>query len=104
MTGTASQIEWAEQIKPRIQAEFDRVASAFQEVARQQAEPERSSTLAIISLLEEKRLEAMAHEQAGYFIREWQELQDQVRKSIAADSRYQALRAKRRIDRTESPK
>jgi hypothetical protein len=26
MTGTASQIEWAEQIKPRVNAEFDRVA------------------------------------------------------------------------------
>src|SRR6516162_8758435 len=28
MTGTASQIEWAEQIKPRVDAEFDRVAKA----------------------------------------------------------------------------
>jgi len=103
MTGTASQIEWAERIKPRVQAEFDRVANAFQEAAHKQAEPERSSTLAIIAILEEKRLAAMEHPQAGYFLREWQDIKDQVRKSIAADSRYQAIRANRRIERSENP-
>ena len=29
MTGTPSQIEWAEQIKRQVNAEFDRVANAF---------------------------------------------------------------------------
>jgi hypothetical protein len=29
MTGTASQIEWAEQIRPRVEAEFHRVAGAL---------------------------------------------------------------------------
>ena len=36
----------------------------------------------------------MAQDQAGYFIREWQELRDQVRQLIMQDSRYQAMRAK----------
>ena len=95
MTGTPSQIEWAEQIKPRVNAEFDRVARAFQGAARNQEEPDRISTLAIVAILEEKRSEVMAKDQAGYFIREWQELKDQVRQMIAQDSRYQAIKASR---------
>jgi hypothetical protein len=35
----------------------------------------------------------MAREQAGYFIRDWQELKDQVQQMIARDERYQAIRA-----------
>ncbi len=95
MTGTPSQIEWAERIKPRVAAEFDRVAAAFQSVAGNQSEQARSDTRAILAILEEKRAEVMTRDQAGYFIHEWQELNDQVRKMIAQDSRYQALHANR---------
>jgi hypothetical protein len=52
--------------------------------------------VAVIAILEEKREETMAHDQAGYFIRNWQELTDQVRQMIAADSRYQVIRANRK--------
>lgn len=95
MTGTPNQIEWAEQIKPRVNAEFDRVASAFREVAGQQPEAKRSETLAVIAILEEKRLEVMTHCEAGYFILHWQELSDQVRQMISRDPRYQVIQAMR---------
>ena len=95
MTGTASQIEWAEQIKPRVDAEFDRVAGTLQATARDQTEQDRVDTLAIVAILEEKRVEVMAKDQAGYFIRDWQELTDQVRRMIAQDPRFQAIKAKR---------
>jgi hypothetical protein len=36
-------------------------------------------TEALIAILEDKRAEVMAKDQAAYFIREWQELRDQVR-------------------------
>ena len=36
----------------------------------------------------------MARDQAGYFIKEWQEISDQVRKMLLADARYQMIRAK----------
>ena len=36
-------------------------------------------TEAIIAILEEKRAEVMRREQAGYFIRYWQEISGQVR-------------------------
>jgi hypothetical protein len=98
MTGTSSQIEWAELIKPRIWAEFDRVANAFNIAASHQAEQDRLDTVAIIAILEEKRLEVMANDEAGYFIKRWRELSDQVRQLIAQDSRYQAIKAKR-LDR-----
>ena len=93
MTGTPSQIEWAEQIKPRVSAEFDRVAKALQAAADKRADQDRMDTQAVIAILEAKRVEVMAKDQAGYFIRDWQELTDQVRQMIAQDSRYQALKA-----------
>lgn len=95
MTGTASQIEWAGQIRLRVDREFERVASAFRSAASRQTNPDRDDTLAVIGILEEKHAEVMANERAGYFIREWQELTDQVRRMIAADVRYRAIRANR---------
>ena len=95
MTGTTSQIEWAEQIKPRVDAEFDRVARALEATVCGQPEQDRMDTLAIVAILEEKRVEVMAIDQAGYFIRDWQELRDQVRRMIAQDPRYQAIKASR---------
>ncbi len=95
MTGTVSQVEWAEQIKPRVNAEFDRVAKALKAAASKQAEQDRMDTQAVIAILEEKRVEVMAKDRAGYFIHDWQELRDQVRQMIAQDSRYQAIKANR---------
>jgi hypothetical protein len=98
VTGTPSQIEWAEQIRPRVGAEFDRVAKALADRAPHQSEEARADTLAVIEIIHEKRAEAMAQEFAGYFIREWQELTDQVRQAIRRDPRYQAIRAGRDIN------
>jgi hypothetical protein len=95
MTGTASQIEWAEQIRPRVAQEFDRVANAFKEVARKQTAQHRADTGTVLAILEEKRAEIMANDRAGYFIRDWQELNGKVRQLIAKDSRYQAIQADR---------
>lgn len=100
MTGTESQIEWAERIKLAVQADFDRVAQAFGQAAGRQAGQERADTLAILAILEEKRAEILANEHAGYYIKAWRELHDQVRQLLAKDSRFQAIRAKRR-DRRE---
>ena len=87
MTGTASQIEWADQIRPRVNAEFDRVAKAFHGVAVGQGARDSEDTLAIIAILEEKRAETMAREEAGYFIRDWR-----VNRAIrhAADTRMKS--------------
>ncbi len=95
MTGTQSQIEWAEQIKPRVGEEFDRVAEAFAVVARGQQPEARARTEATIALLREKQAEVMARDDAGYFIKEWQELTDQVRQLLWRDPRYQEIRSKR---------
>ncbi len=95
MTGTPSQIEWAEQIKRQVNADFDRVANAFKESADRQPNQDRLDIDAIIAVLEQKRLEVMARNEAGYFIRDWQELSDQVRRLIGCDPAYQAIRARR---------
>ena len=100
MTGTVNQIEWAVQIKERVRAEFDRVAKALQSVAGEQAEPDRVDTQAIIAILEEKRAEVMARTQAGYFIHDWQELSDQVRRMIVRDPRYLAIKSSKTTRRS----
>jgi len=92
MTGTVNQIAWAEQIKAQVNEEFDRVRRALATVAIAPFNPDRSDIVALIDILEDKRADVLAHEDAGYFIHGWQETRDQVRKLILADSRYKAIR------------
>ena len=93
LTGTVSQIAWAEQIKEQVNAEFDRVCRALESAAGSQQKQHRADTRAMLAILEEKRAEVMARDEAGYFIHEWQELRDQVRLMIAHDPRYKAIKA-----------
>jgi hypothetical protein len=86
--GSPARIEWAKEIRIRVSAEFDRVSSALQAAAKKQGLPERERTTAVLQILEDKRAEVMAINDSGYFIRDWQELTDQVRRMIAADPRY----------------
>lgn len=95
MTGTAAQIEWAQHIRPQVNAEFDRVANAFRQVAVNQQEPDRTDTLAVITILEEKRAAVMQLNSAGYFIQHWRELHNQVRCMIVDHPRYQAIQIAR---------
>jgi hypothetical protein len=87
LVGTENQMVWAEQIRANANAEFDRVAAALEAVALLQREPNQSRTRMFIAVLEEQRSSVMARSDAGYFIREWQELRDQVRLLIAHDPR-----------------
>ena len=104
--GTESQIEWAEKIKPLVSAEFDRVAETLEAVARRQPIPDRLETRAVIAILEEKRREVLGKNEAGYFIKNWQELTDQIQRLIRDDSRFAAIRlaksARREIPATEA--
>lgn len=95
LTGTVNQIEWATQIKERVAREFDRVANAMRSVASKQREVDRADTLGLVAILEEKRLEVMANDRAGYFIHDWQELGDQVRQMVVKDPRYARVMIRR---------
>lgn len=103
MRGTMNQVEWAERIKHDVSAEFDRVAAAFRSVADKQTGDKRSDTNAVIAILEDKRAEVMAKGEAGYFIHDWQEIGDQVRRLLLGDPRYQAIRARRAARRPIAP-
>lgn len=100
--GTASQIEWAEKIKPLVSAEFDRVAETLEAVARRQPITDRLETRAVIAILQEKRLEVLGRNEAGYFIKNWQELTGQVQRLIRGDSRFAAIR-QAKAARRETP-
>lgn len=95
MSGTVSQVEWAQRIRRNVDADFSRVAASFRAVANQQPHERRAGTEAILAILEDQRAEVMIHERAGYFIRGWQEISDQVRQLIFRDPRYQAIRSNR---------
>lgn len=99
LTGTPNQIEWAEQIRLTVGQEFDRVAKVFRAQASIQNGQKQAETRAILTILEQKRAETMSIPFAGYFIREWRELNDQVRDMIARDPRYQAIRDQRAMRR-----
>jgi hypothetical protein len=93
MSGTPNQVEWAERIRVQVNAEFDRVSSAFRAVEGKQSRARRADTEAIIAILEEKRRAVMSRGEAGYYIREWQEMSDRVRRMIFDDPRYQEIKA-----------
>jgi hypothetical protein len=93
LTGTVNQIEWAKQIRTQVNAEFDRVRTALEAAATKQSGHDRKNTQTIIAILEAKRSEVMEHQEAGYFIHDWQELRDQVRQMIMKDDRYKAIKS-----------
>ena len=92
MTGSVDQIEWAERIRAQVNGEFDRVLNALQVAALKQSDQDRLDTYAMMLILEEKRGETLSNERAGYFIHDWQELRDQVRKLLMKDARYKAIK------------
>jgi hypothetical protein len=95
MTGTPAQIEWAERIKRQVDAEFDRMAKALGSLPAKPDADQRAEVATILAILEENRDEVLGNTEAGYFIKHWQELGDQVRKMIVEDSRYLEIRAAR---------
>ena len=94
MTGTVSQIAWASQIRRQVDGEFARVRRALELAASKQVVTNRRKTDAMIAILEEKRAEVMAREDAGYFIHDWQELRNQVNQLIIGDTRYKAIKSR----------
>ena len=99
LTGTPAQVEWAERIRLSVAQEFDRVAKVFQAQVSIQSGQKQAETRTIIAILEQKRTETMARQEAGYFIRDWQDLSDQVRLMIAKDPRYLAIKDQRAAHR-----
>ena len=93
LNGAAHEIEWALRIRAQVNAEFDRVARVLERTATQRSGQKRLDTYGMIAILEEKRAEVMSKQDAGYFIHDWQELHDQVRKMMIKDARYQAIKA-----------
>jgi hypothetical protein len=95
LTGTAAQVEWAELIRTRVDAEFDGVVACFRAIAERHSGEKRADTEAIIAIVEDKRHEVLERGQAGYFIHDWQDISDQVRQMIFHDARYQAIKSRR---------
>ena len=101
LTGTSNQIELAEQIRANVGAEFDRVIQALRAAGSRQSDSERAATHAVLAILREKRAAVMAHEKAGYFIQEWQNLDGRVRQMLSMDVEYLKIQTARRQGRMD---
>jgi hypothetical protein len=101
LVGTENQIAWAEQIRASVDAEFDRVAAALESVAARQTSLRQARTRLAIAILEEHHGAVMARCDAGYFIKDWQDIRDQVRLLITADARYKMAKGNK-VTATES--
>jgi hypothetical protein len=95
LTGTPAQVEWAERIRLTVAQEFERVARVSKAKVSIQSGRKQAETRAIIAILEQTHAETLANQQAGYFIRDWQDLSDQVRQMIAKGPRYLAIKDQR---------
>lgn len=71
------------------------MAKVFQAHVRIQTGQQQAETRTIIAILEQKRAETMSIPSAGYFIRVWRDLNDQVRQMIAEDPRHHLITAQR---------
>ena len=87
LTGSPAQIEWAQRIRLTVVLEFDRVARVLEARMAAQTEDGRTGTANAIAILEKRRIETLANTKAGYFIREWQEISNQVSQMIAKSLR-----------------
>ena len=75
----------------------DPVAKALQASVGMSGAQDRMDAHAVVVVLEKKCTEVRTKDQAGYFIRVWRELRDQVRDMIGQDS---STRPPRRRERT----
>ena len=55
LVGTVNQVPWAEQIRAKVSAEFDRVVKALESRECSQTEQHQSETRAVIAILEGQR-------------------------------------------------
>jgi hypothetical protein len=97
MSGTQNQVEWAEQIRLRVDKEFDRVSAAIASRAAGRSKDKQAEAELVLTILESKREAVMRRRAAGYFIHDWQEIDDQVRRMILTDECYVALKANRKV-------
>ncbi len=74
---TEDRLEWAVRIQDQRNEEFDRVVGAFRVVVHQKETGPRNRIGTIITVLEQERSEGMCNEEAGFFIRGWQDIGEQ---------------------------
>jgi hypothetical protein len=98
MIGTPNQIAWAIQIKSQVEAELDRVRKVLEYAAAKESPENVTDIRAIIRILEDKRAEVMEHEQAGYFIHDWQDPGDLVSRLVIRDPGMSRSRQVKRPD------
>jgi hypothetical protein len=97
MIGSVDQVKQAERIKVRVNAEFDRIATALGTSAAKKTGQDQTDMQAVIAILEEKRSEIMGKGQADYFIHNWRGELSRIRELIAQDTRYRAINTRKAI-------
>ena len=76
------------------------MAASFRSIAERQGGEKRTDTEAILAILEDKRVEVLDREEAGYFIRDRQEHRSGAADDIQ-DARYQEIKSIGRQDEAD---
>ena len=91
LTGLASQISWANQIRSQVNASFDRVLSSIQAGINRYKSLEADETATLLDLVEEHRVKVLGVADAQYFLDHWQDPVDRVQRLIHADDRWKLI-------------
>lgn len=86
------------QIKARVRAEFDRVVNALKSAADAQNGDKQIDARMVIFMLEQICAEVLSKDEAGYFIVEWQDASDHVRRIVTKDREARAHSTSTGID------
>lgn len=91
LTGLASQISWATQIRSQVNVSFDRLANAVESGINRYKGLESSETASLLAIVEEHRAQVLGVADAQYFLDHWQDPADRVQRLIHGDERWKSI-------------
>ena len=91
LTGPATQLLWADQIRQQVEISFDRLTSAILAGTSRYKSLEPAEVTSLLSVVSEHRNRILSVTEASYFLDHWQEPVDRVQRLIHADLRWQTI-------------
>jgi hypothetical protein len=91
LTGLASQVTWANQIRTQINLSFDRLVTSVETGVNRYKGLEPGEISAVLAMVEEHRTKVLGVQDAQYFLDNWQDPVDRVQRLIHGDERWKNI-------------
>ena len=91
LTGPASQVTWATQIRNQVSLSFDRIVTSAEAGTNRYKGLDPAETSAVLAIVEEHRAKVLGVQEAQYFLDNWQDPVDRVQRLIHSDERWKAI-------------